>query len=64
MDLYSNMSEQDANKLASFLRSPIEKSQPQQHTIQDVFKTAQIERDYRRGFYNPHYDTLLNRSTP
>ena len=64
MDLYSNMSAQDANKLARFLRSPIKKAQPQQHTIQDGLKTSQIERDYQRGLYNPHHDTLLNRSTP
>jgi hypothetical protein len=63
MDLYSNMSAQDANKPARFLRSPIKKSQPQQHTIQDGFKADRIERDYQRGLYNPHYETLLNRST-
>jgi hypothetical protein len=64
MDLYSNMSAQDANKLTRFLRSPIKKAHLQQHTIQDGFKADRIERDYQRGLYNPHYETLLNRSAP
>ena len=65
IDLIDDEIERDnEEKIARFLRSPVKKAQPQQHTIQDGFKTAQIERDYQRGLYNPHHDTLLNRSTP
>jgi hypothetical protein len=65
LDLIDDKIERENNaKIARFLKSPIKKAQPQQHTIQDGFKADRIERDYQRGMYNPHYETLLNRSTP
>ena len=62
--LYGNMSEQDANKLARFLTSPIKKPQAQTHTIMDSHRAARVEREYWRGVNGLHYGTMLNRSTP
>ena len=60
--IYDGMSEECAAKAREFFARKVERKEARTYQIIDAFRASQIEREYQRSLFNPHYDTYLNRA--